>query len=616
MKSAFSRPALGVFISSFCLSPVLASESLQLEEIVVTSSRVPVPLRQLGTSVSRLDAEEISERGHLSLSDVLRTLPGIGVSNSGGLGQATTLRIRGEEGFRTLVLVDGMDISDPTPPQVSPRVQHLTSAGIDSVEILRGPQGMMYGADAGGVVSVLTPRASDGFQSTVQVNGGRYGTQQAFAELAGEAGPVDFYLSGNRLESDGFNARLDDTSLRDDDGYENTTLHGRIAWNVGEEWRLQAVLRDVDAITEYDGCGWPTIHDCRGEFDQRSARVSMNYSGQRFGHEVAVQQSELDSGDFAAGALSFGAEGEISKLEYLGNIAINQNASIVFGIDHKNEEMASGADDLSREQTGVYAEYQGRYFDRLYLTAGLRQDDNDDFGKHNSYRVSTAYLIPMGENVLKLKASASDGFRAPSLYELAYNTGPWAYSPAADVQLKEEQSQGYDAGLEFFIDEHTQLEAVYFDQTIEDEIFFDSAFWSGYLQARGENESTGVELAAQHQSSELWSVSANFTYNDTETADGDPRVRRPKQLANARFALYPLADLSLHLNWRASRNARAVDGSKLDDYEVFDLGASYDLLSSLSLFARVENLLNEEYQEVVGYNTSGRAGYVGARFHF
>lgn len=574
-----------------------------------------MPLRQIGTSVSRLDAEDISERGFVALAEVLRTLPGIGVSNSGGLGQGTSLRIRGEEGYRTLVLIDGMDISDPTPPQVSPRIQHLTSAGVDSVEVLRGPQGMIYGADAGGVVSILTPQAAEGLQSSVQVNGGRYGTEQAFADVACNAGPMDFYISGNRLESDGFNAQVEDTVLRDDDGYENTTLHSRVGWDIGDEWRLQAVLRDVSATTEYDGCGW-AVHECQGRFDQRSARLSMDYSGQRVDHGFAIQQSKLESEDFAAGSMSFGAKGETSKVEYLGSVVLNDSASLIFGVDHKEEQIESGAEDLSRDQIGYYAEYQGRYFDRLFLTAGLRQDDNDDFGRHRSYRVSTAYLLPMGNDVLKLKASASNGFRAPSLYELSYNAGPWAYAPAAGVELSEEQSRGFDAGIEYFLGQHTQLEIVYFEQAIEDEIFFDSLLWSGYLQASGENESEGVEFSGQHRSSELWSLSANFTYNGTETTTGDLRIGRPKQLANARFALYPLPDLSLHLNWRASRNARAVGGRKLDDYEVFDLGASYAPLSSVSLFARVENLLGEDYQEVLGYNTSGRAGYVGARFSF
>ena len=126
----------------------------KMEELVVTSSRVPMPLRQIGTSVSVITQQDIAELGFNSIYDVLRTQPSIGVTNSGGAGQQTTLRIRGEEGFRTLVLLDGIDLSNTSTPQVSTQFEHLLSSGIQRVEILRGPQGLMYGADAGGVVNI------------------------------------------------------------------------------------------------------------------------------------------------------------------------------------------------------------------------------------------------------------------------------------------------------------------------------------------------------------------------------------------------------------------------------------------------------------------------------
>jgi len=128
----------------------------KLEEVIVTSSRIEMPLRQVGTSVSVITQQEIVQRGFNSLYDVLRSQPSVAVSNPGGAGNATSLRIRGEEGYRTLVLLDGIDISDTSAPQVGPRVEHLLSSGISRVEILRGPQGLMYGADAGGVINIST----------------------------------------------------------------------------------------------------------------------------------------------------------------------------------------------------------------------------------------------------------------------------------------------------------------------------------------------------------------------------------------------------------------------------------------------------------------------------
>lgn len=597
-----------------------AADTPVLEEIVITSSRLPMPMRQVGTAVSRLDEEEIRQRGHFALADILRTVPAVGVSNNGGPGKPTALRIRGEEAFRTLVLVDGMDISDPTPPQSSPRIQHLTSAGINSVEILRGPQGMMYGADAGGVVNVRTRRPEPGLQSSLRIDAGRYDTEQMFVDLGGTSGTADFYLSGNRMQTEGFNASANDAG-EDRDGYENITLHARLGFSLSDNLSLQAVVRDVSSQNEYDACfesfSFSIVHNCRNDFDQRSERASLEYAGEVVSQRLALQRSRLQSQDYAAGRPYFESRGELVKTEYLGSLRMSEAVTLVYGIDHKRETMRSGIEDLSRGQLGYYLEYQGAYFDRLYLTAGLRRDDNDDFGKHTSYRVSAAYLLEVGgESRLKLKSSMGNGFRAPSLYEVAYNRSPWAMPPAAGLELAEEKSRGFDLGVEYYVADHTRLEAVWFDQRLEDEIYFDLSTYAGYLQSRGSNRSSGAELSAWHQSNEIWALSANFTYNETETANGDPRIRRPKQLANANLSLFPGRALSLRLGWRTSRNALAGDGSKLDDYSVVDVNSRLKLSEGVTLSARIENLSNEQYQEVVGFNTAGRAAYLGAALNF
>ncbi|MDZ7782253.1 MAG: TonB-dependent receptor plug domain-containing protein [Halioglobus sp.] len=226
----------------------------RLEEIVVTSSRVPMPLRQVGTSVSVVTASEIEQLGFNSLYDVLRTQPGVGVSNQGGPGSVTSLRIRGEENYRTRFYLDGIDISDSSSPQTTTRVEHLLSTGVERVEILRGPQGMMYGADAGGVVNITTTAPVEGISGQVSAESGRYDTRQYAGTLSGGNDAVDFSLSGTDYKTDLFNARTTDTDLRDDDGYENTTLHGRFGWNATEAraeypWSRGMSMRRTNSTT-------------------------------------------------------------------------------------------------------------------------------------------------------------------------------------------------------------------------------------------------------------------------------------------------------------------------------------------------------------------------------
>ncbi|RLA44197.1 MAG: TonB-dependent receptor, partial [Gammaproteobacteria bacterium] len=451
-----------ITLTVLCLLPVVVQAdqahdkkssptvSTTLNEVIVTSSRVPMHLSQVGSSVTVIEAEEIQLRGYTSLVDILRTQPGVAASSSGGAGKAATVRIRGEEGFRTLVRLDGMELSDPTGTQVGPQVQHLmASEDISRVEILRGPQGLIYGADAGGVINLFTPRGGDALSGQLSAETGRYGTQQLHGHIGAGNEKADFYLSATDLRTDGFNARTSDTVLKDEDGYDNTTLHGKFGWNVSEALRLQVVVRDVDADVEFDNCGFPTTHDCKSDYEQTSSLVSADYKGERFDHSLAYSNTDITRDSFAASLPSFSTNGDIDRLEYTGSTNLFSGFTLVYGADFEQEDIVtSGGSSLERDQQGYFIEYQVSPIDALFVTAGVRYDDNDDFGEHVSYRLTGAYLQELGGgDSLKYHGSYGTGFRAPSLSELAYNNGPFAFGPAASLALDEETSKGFDLGL-------------------------------------------------------------------------------------------------------------------------------------------------------------------------
>ncbi len=592
-----------------------------LEEIVVTSSRVPMPLREVGTSISVVTQEEITQLGFTSLYDVLRSQPGVSVTNTGGTGSAAALRIRGEEGYRTLVLLDGIDISDTSGPQVSPRFEQLLSSGVQRVEILRGPQGLMYGADAGGVVNITTIAPTKGLGGEISAEGGRYGSQQLAGNVGGGNDTVDFNLSGADFQTDGFNARTTDTVLKDDDGYDNTTVNARVGYNATDTLRLSMVGRNVDGKNRFDGCYTVdtfTLTDrCSDEYEQQAWRVAADYDAGQFSHQLAYNDSDTDRKFYSAGQSSFKTKGELERTSYLGSFSTGNGLRLVYGVDLETESMGDGATAESRDQNGYYLEYQGGFGDRLFVTAGSRYDDSDDFGSHTSYRISSAYLFPLAHGELKLKGTYGTGFRAPSLFEIAYNKGGFAYPPASNTTLKEEESKGYDFGLSWLATSGLYLEAVYFDQTIEDEIYFDLTNFSGYLQRNGDTDSTGVELAADWPLLETLSLSANYTFNDTQTSTGGSRPYRPEHLVNLGLNWRALTGkLVLGAAWRLSEDAQDIDGSQLDDYQVLALTASYQLQPGLQLYGRLENALDEDYEEIPTYNTSGAAGYAGVRYTF
>lgn len=592
------------------------------DTLVVVSSRIETPLRQVGSSVSVLDREALKTLGTPSLADALRTLPSVSVTNTGGMGKASSLRVRGESGYRTLVRVDGVDISDPTSTQPSSQIQHLLSSNIARVELLRGPQGMMYGADAGGVLNITTDQVDRGSEAGLNVEAGRYNTRKTEGFIGGGGERGDFYVSAAQVDTDGFNAfyqaNPDEGTLIDDDGYENTTIHARGGWNIDPDLRAQLVVRDTQSTSEFDRCDFPYINDCVGHFDQQNLRGSITHSNAGGENTLSYSKTDVERTNYAGGEVSYDTQGEIAKWELTGNLALSETHTLVYGAEHRSDQVI----DLERDQQGAYLEYQGAYDERLFLTAGIRQDDNEDFGGHTSYRLSAAYLFPqVASGVVKLKSSVGTGFRAPSLYEIDYNRSQ--ENPMAT--LNPEESRGIDVGVEYLGDSGVHLEAVVFDQKIEDEIYFDLAGFTGYLQGEQNSESRGLELIGQWPLSDQWALNSNYTYVDAEAEDGSPRSRQPKHLANIGVRYTPTSDWTLALDWRAARDRYEGD-VKLDSYDVLNANVRYQLLEGVVVYVRGENILDEDYRvapsfdsedELIGYyNTAGAAAYVGVELTF
>lgn len=600
--------------------PVVAQEAVteKPEEVIITSSRVEQPLREVATSVSVITREDLELKGYTSLSDALRTQGSIGVSNQGGTGAVTSLRIRGEEGYRTLVMIDGVDMSDPTGVQVAPLVQNLVNTqDIERIEILRGPQGFLYGADAGGVINVITQSGADGFSGNASAETGADGTMNLGGSIMGGSETMNFSLSVKDTYTDGFNARSDDTALQDDDGAKNTSVHFKGGLSLSPDLVATLVYRDIDAESEYDSCftaGSALSNDCLGRTDHETARLSLDYATGALDHTLAYAVTNVQRDYFTESALSYGTEGETSQVEYVGSFALSEEQQLVFGSDYQKDEITATGSESDQDQLGFFAEYQSGFNDALFITAGLRHDDNSDFGKHTSYRTSAAYVqdLASGDSI-KYRATYGTGFRAPSLSEVAYNAGPFGNG----VALEEETSEGFDLGIDYLMQNGAEVQLTYFDQEIENEIFFDLVTFAGYLQAGDTSGSRGVETALEYPVNSLVTLIANHTYNKTEDSTGTVRVRRPRHLANLGVELALLDErLSLLANVRMARDAVDNGEVALDDYEVIDLSANYILANGLEAFGRIENLADEDYEEVTGYNTRSRSFFAGMRYRF
>lgn len=611
------RKSPSVIFSIFLFSNisfVSAAETDDTAEIetIIVSSNFPMPLREVATSVSVLDEKTIKEMGLLTAQDLLRSMPSISITNAGGMGKNSSISIRGEEGFRTLVKIDGIDITDVTGPQSAPQIQHIMSGDLARIEVLRGPQGLMYGADAGGVVLLSTAPTEEGTKGHLSYEGGRYATSNVQGNLSAANELGDIFISSGQVKSDGINSRVTDLT-QDLDGYENNTSHLRMGWNVNEQWRAEVVGRTTHAETQYDQCGWPTTHNCLEEFNQTNSRAAITYTYDLGEAAVAYTHGDMFRDTYENNIKSlYNYQGENDRWELSGNTRWSDALKLIYGVEKRTDEAANDFEEhgITRDQDAIYAEYQGSFFDQLFITIGGRQDRTDDFGNFNTHRLSAAYVIPqVFDGELKLKATSGTGFRLPSLYENISN------QQYGGVQLMPESSDGYDVGLEYSYSDKLQMELVYFNQKIEDQITYSYITYT-YVQEVPESEAKGFEWVTRLQLIDQLSLSANITHMKAEDSNGDTRVRKPEFMANLGINYTPDDQWLFGINYRTTQDRIDVGNAPLKDYELVDLRIRVQASESVAGFIRIENLLDKEYIEANGYNTYRQAAYIGMDFSF
>ncbi|SEA46199.1 TonB-dependent receptor plug domain-containing protein [Microbulbifer marinus] len=587
----------------------LLSVADELEQITVTASRVEVPKKEVGVSVSVLTAADIERLGYSSLLDVIRTLPGVSVSNNGGAGKVSSVYLRGESNFRTLVLLDGVNIADPAAPQVGAQFQHLQAVDIERIEVLRGPQGMMYGAGAGGVINIISKKASEPLRAQLGVEAGRYGTRKASASLGGSRESWDYGLTLSDFSSDGFNSRESDSS-GERDGYNNLSGSARLGYQFSENFSVEGQLRHTDAESGYDGCydaSFMPTNACEDQFAQTSYRLVGNYRQDPATHELAVARQQIERDSIAAGQSSFAVDGAVAELNYIGSSAL-ADGQLLWGTEYERQEFSSVYSEQDIDSLGLFAEWRGDLADKLFYTLGYRRDSLET-EHHNSWRASVAYPVLLGEQQqLKYRASFGTGYRAPSPYEISLNLaeGVEAVGP--------ETSRGYELGLEYQLAELLQLELVYFDQEITDAIFYDFSLgtWGAYGQDDGESQSEGIELSLAGQLDDSFDWYLNGTWLDAVDTAGEQRLQVPQRVYNLGVSYHLFGDrLTLNGNWQQVEDRRDVSGAMLDAYGKLDLNATFSLTQKMRLTLRGENVLDEDYREVAGFNTTGAAVYAG-----
>ncbi len=616
--------------TAFCLPSIQAKtqeSTPEPGELIVRANKSRTPLRQIGSSVTILDGVDLELKGFQFVSDALRTIPGLNVIRNGGAGQFSAVFMRGEESYRTLVLLDGLEISDTAATQNLANLANVLINDIDRIEVIRGPQALLYGADAiGGVISIDTRRGDQGFEAIGAIEYGRFNAKNILASFKTGNDRADMNITVQRYEANGFSSKEGDPTVDDTDGTKNLSLIAIGGADLSPDVRVDGVFRFVDAETEFDGFPFDPDRLLLTEELGGRAKIGVTNLNGRLNNSVAVSRFNIKKDDLDRGIPTRSLFGDLisrfdgarTKIEYLGTFDATASHHLLWGGDYEKEKAQTDTVSDESHNYGLYAEWLAGWNDQLYVTGGVRYDNHVDFGERVSYRTTAAFLQNLiGDNESKIHASVGSGFRAPSLMEQARNI-TFGLPP-----VSEEFSRGWDIGIEqSLMNERTTIDITLFRQIIKDEIRFDNVGFTGYFQANGTSLSQGIEVSLSVEPLPGLKITGAYTYTDStvNSPDGEnglPRVRRPKHLGNINVD-YSFWQDRANINANVRTAVDAEDGFlnfriQLDDYVVVDLSASVQLNNHIRVFGRVENVFNEQYQIVAGFQTSDVAGYVGLR---
>jgi vitamin B12 transporter len=631
--------------SAAVLLPVVSAHAADdpLDLVVVTATRASEGVRAdlLGASFTVLQAKDLERRQTRYVSDILRDVPGVSVSRAGSFGGVTQVRLRGTEANHTLVMIDGMEASDPFFGEFD--FATLVTDDVARVEVLRGQQSALYGSDAiGGVINYITLSGREAPGGRVRLEGGSFGTKEASARYAGVAGDFDYALSAGYFDTEGFPVARFGTR---DIGTENNVAAGRFEYTPTDTFRLKAIVRysrtEADSNDQdFDFPPSPTfgfVIDSDDYYENRALygllRGELSTFEDRWTHAVTAQGVDASRDNFSDGAFSNGDNGQRVRYSYESTLRFGRDSfaqTLTGAFDHESESFQNLGAFLTPEQTidreitnkGVVLQYDARIQDRIGLGAAVRHDENDGFENATTYRVQGSYRFDTGT---RLRAAAGSGIKNPGIFELfGFDPGSFIGNP----NLSPERSRGWEVGLDqSFADGRTLAGVTYFDSKLKDEIYTDflpPTFDATVLNRATESTQQGVEVYAQAELTRDWRIDASYTYVDSEE-NGVEEVRRAPHIA------------SLNVSWRAPEDRAGIEltvrynGStndnnftlltpepyvRLASYTLVNLGGDFKLTDNVLLYGRLENLLDERYEEVFTYRSAGRGAYAGARFTF
>jgi vitamin B12 transporter len=599
------------------------------DPVVITATKVETPAESLGSAVTVITEDELREHHITRIEDALISVPGVEVTRQGGPGKLVSVTIRGSNANQVQIMVDGMRVKSPTLGQFD--FADLAIDGIDRIEVVRGPQSTLHGADAiGGVINIISKKGTGKPSAFASVEAGSYHTFREAVGTSGAFGPFNFALSGSKLDSRGQQRTFEN------DDTEQHSLAGRFGFVFPWQGELSLAGRYLKSEIDVPFQGFGTFpRDPDSQQQSETYLYNLRYDqavmpwwrvaariGQ-FWNNLGNQNGPLPAGDFP-----FVSQINVRRREYelLSTWDMGKVNSLTLGVEHR-KEVGENRHTFTEDVTtrSLFLQDELRLLDRVILGGGVRFEDSDAFGGEWTPRLSVAFLVR--ETDTKIRGGWAKGYRAPTINDLFFPDLSGGFCPPfGNPQLQPEKSKSWEAGLDQrFWNRRVRLSATYFRNNFENLI---TVVPVGAFCAQAGNvgsaRTDGLEFSAQVEPLDWLVFTSGYTYLDTENErTGDPLSRHSRHRANVGVTVSPVKKLQLFAQWFlvGTQYDATVSGQNPGYYRI-DLGGTYRLLDRIGILdkldftTRIQNLTDERYQEVRGFTAQGFTAMVGLKGYF
>ncbi len=595
---------------------------------VVSPTGIVTPTNQVASAVTVVTAQDIATRQYRTMPDVLNTVPGLNVVQTGGPGGQTSAFLRGTDLNHVKVLVDGIDVSDPSTPNDAFDFAHFLTYDVQQVEVLRGPQSGLYGSDAiGGVISIITQKGDGPARWTASNEGGSFGTVNEHIGVSGSQDNFNYAFSVAHYQATDVPVTplqiLPPGQQANPNNYDNMTYSAKTGVNLNEYLTWNSVLRYSESTLLFTGDGnvnpgFPDPQQSRQtvhQFFGREEAVWSVFDG-RIKNYFGVNYTSNWTSDISPGEQTSDVTlGARVKYDWRSVAEIAPGNNFIVGLEQQTDSIGTTGFTAENGNKAGYLELQASYAKHLFLTANIREDDNDSFGDHMTYRIAPAMILPFTDTTIK--ASYGTGFKAPTLSEL-FQSFP-AFNFFANPNLKPEQSVGADIGFEQpLFNDRIRFGSTYFKNNITDLINANSTFTTNINIDNATTE--GTESFITVSIIDRVKVRADYTVTRAvDAATGLQLERRPKDKFGITATYNPIDPLTLSAtvirvsNW-ADIDREAFTPLVQPGYTVVNLAADYKINDQLKVFGRIDNVANVHYDNPNGFLAPGLGVFTGVRF--